>query len=126
MALCSGIKADGGRCGAPAMRGSTYCVGHDPEQVESRRRRASKGGRTAGRGRPSLELKKIQHRLEDLAEQVLDGRVARAEAAVAGQLLHYARACIRDVLAAREQEELVERMERLEEALEAQEERRVS
>src|SRR5215207_3842072 len=101
MALCSGIKADGGRCGAPAMRGSTYCVGHDPEQVEERRRRASRGGRTGGRGRPSLELKKIQHRLEVLAEAVLAGEVDRSDASVAGQLLHYARACIRDVLAAR-------------------------
>jgi hypothetical protein len=37
---------------------------------------------------------------------------------VAGQLLNGARACVRDGLAAREQEELVERLEMLEEALE--------
>ena len=48
MALCAGIKADGGRCGAQAMRNSQWCMGHDPEQAETRRRRASKGGRRGG------------------------------------------------------------------------------
>ncbi|MDP9475638.1 MAG: hypothetical protein M3R38_08110 [Actinomycetota bacterium] len=38
----------------------------------------------------------------------------RGVGAVAGQLLNGARACIRDGLAAREQEDLVERLERLE------------
>jgi hypothetical protein len=37
---------------------------------------------------------------------------------VAGQLLNGARACVRDGLAAREQEELLARLEALEEALE--------
>jgi hypothetical protein len=40
---------------------------------------------------------------------------------VAGQLLNGARACVRDALAAREQEELIERLEALEEALEQRE-----
>ena len=48
MALCAGIRADGGRCGAQAMRNSQWCMGHDPEQAETRRRRASKGGRRGG------------------------------------------------------------------------------
>jgi hypothetical protein len=43
---------------------------------------------------------------------------------VAGQLLNGARACIRDLLAAREQEEMVERLEALEEALERQKAKR--
>jgi hypothetical protein len=38
---------------------------------------------------------------------------------VVGQLLNGARACARDALAAREQEELIERLERLEESLQA-------
>ncbi len=56
MALCAGIKADGGRCGAQAMRNSQWCIGHDPEQAEARRRHASKGGKRGGRGRPIAEL----------------------------------------------------------------------
>jgi hypothetical protein len=117
MALCSGIKADGGRCRAQAMRNSEWCIGHDPDQAEARRSRASKGGKRGGRGRPSSELARLQRRFEELADMVLEGSVERAAGAVAGQLLNGARACVRDGLTAREQEELVERMEELEKAL---------
>jgi hypothetical protein len=51
---------------------------------------------------------------------VLSGQVERAAGAVAGQLLNGARACVRDGLSAREQEELIERMELLEAGLQAQ------
>ena len=114
MALCSGIKADGGRCRAQAMRNSEWCIGHDPDRAEVRRRRASKGGKRGGRGRPSSELARLQRRFEGLAGKVLAGEVERADGAVAGQLLNGARACVRDGLTAREQEELVERLEQLE------------
>jgi hypothetical protein len=62
-------------------------------------------------------LARLQGRFEELADAVLSGRVERADGAVAGQLLNGARACVRDGLAAREQEELVSRMEALEEGL---------
>jgi hypothetical protein len=119
MALCSGIRADGGRCKAQAMRNSAFCIGHDPDQVEARRRRATKGGKRGGRGRPSSELARLQRRFEELADKVLSGDIERAAGAVAGQLLNGARACVRDGLAAREQEELIERLEALEEQLAA-------
>jgi hypothetical protein len=60
----------------------------------------------------------LQARFEELAEKVLSGEVERGVGAVAGQLLNGARACVRDGLAAREQEELVARLEELEAALE--------
>jgi len=60
----------------------------------------------------------LQARFEELAEAVLGGEVERGVGAVVGQLLNGARACVRDGLAAREQEELVARLETLEEALE--------
>jgi hypothetical protein len=118
MALCSGIRADGGRCQAQAVSRSEWCFNHHPDYEEERRRRASKGGKRGGRGRPVAELARLQRRFEELAEQVLSGEVERAKAAVAGQLLNGARACVRDALTAREQEELVERLEALEGALE--------
>ena len=118
MALCSGIRADGGRCKAQAIRDSDYCFNHHPDYEEARRRRASRGGRRGGRGRPVSELARLQRRFEDLADKVLKGDVERARGAVAGQLLNGARACVRDGLSAREQEELVERLEALEGALE--------
>lgn len=118
MAICSGIRADGGRCGAQAIRSSEYCVNHHPDYEDARRRRNSKGGKRGGRGRPSVELARLQARFEELAEKVLSGEVERGVGAVAGQLLNGARACVRDGLAAREQEELVARLEELEAALE--------
>src|SRR5918997_2815422 len=118
MALCSGIRADGGRCGAQAIRSSEYCVNHHPDYEDARRRRNSKGGKRGGRGRPSVELARLQARFEELAEKVLSGDVERGIGAVVGQLLNGARACVRDGLAAREQEELVARLEELEAALE--------
>ncbi len=116
MATCSGIRADGGRCRAQAMRASEWCIGHDPNQAEARRRRASKGGKRGGRGRPTTELARLRDRFEELADKVLVGEVERADGAVAGQLLNGARACLRDAMAAREQEELIGRLEALEQA----------
>ena len=124
MSVCSGIRVDGSRCKAQAMRNSAFCIGHDPDQAEARRRRASKGGKRGGRGRPSVELARLQARFEDLVEKVLSGEIERGVGAVAGQLLNGARACVRDALAAREQEELVARLEGLEEALERRKEER--
>jgi hypothetical protein len=118
MRTCSGIRADGGRCQAQAMRDSEYCINHDPTRAEENRKRGSKGGKRGGRGRASAELKRLQHRFEELANQVLAGEIERGSAAIAGQLLGGARACIRDGMAAKEQEELIERLERLEQALE--------
>jgi hypothetical protein len=93
---------------------------HDPDHEQDRRRRASKGGKRGGRGRPTAELARLKERFEALAGAVLTGRIERADAAVAGQLLSGARACVRDGLAAREQEELAARLEDLEELLEQQ------
>ena len=119
MARCSGIRADGGRCGAQAIRTTEFCVNHHPDYEDARRRRNSKGGKRGGRGRPVSELARLASRFEELADKVLAGEVERGIGAVAGQLLNGARACVRDGLTAREQEELIERLEALEEALQA-------
>jgi hypothetical protein len=50
---------------------------------------------------------------EDLAERVMKGEADRGNAAVAGQLLNYARACIKDSISARETEELSQMVEEL-------------
>ncbi len=117
MAICSGIRADGGRCRGQAIGDSQWCFSHHPDYEEQRRRRASRGGKRGGRGRPTAELARLKDRFEALAAAVLAGEVERADGAVAGQLLSGARACVRDGLAAKEQEELVQRLEELEEVL---------
>jgi len=63
---------------------------------------------------------------EELVGRVDDGDIVRADAAVMGQLLNGARACIRDLIAARDQEELVGRMEAIEVELEEQKQRRAN
>lgn len=117
MARCSGITQAGTACKGIPIDGSGYCYVHHPDRAEERRRHGAKGGKRGGRGRPVAELARLQRRFEELAEQVLSGEVERAKGAVAGQLLNGARACVRDALTAREQEELVARLEVLEEAL---------
>jgi hypothetical protein len=124
MALCGGVRADGGRCRGVATSASGLCYSHDPDHEQDRRRAAQKGGRRGGRGRPTSELARLRDRFEALADDVLTGRIERADGAVAGQLLNGARACVRDALAAREQEELVARLESLEAGLEQRPEQR--
>jgi hypothetical protein len=118
LAKCTGITRTGERCKGVAIDSSGYCYAHDPDHADDRSRAARKGGKRGGRGRPVSELARLQGRFEELAEQVLSGQVERAKGAVAGQLLNGARACVRDGLSAREQEELVGRLEALEGALE--------
>jgi hypothetical protein len=118
LAKCSGITQAGTACKGIPIEGSEYCYVHHPDYTEERKRHGARGGKRGGRGRPSVELARLQARFEDLAEKVLAGDIERGVGAVAGQLLNGARACVRDGLAAREQEELVARLEALEEALE--------
>jgi hypothetical protein len=118
MALCSGIRADGGRCRAQAMRNSAYCIGHDPDQAEARRRRASKGGRRGGRGRPIAELGALRDQNADIRRRLLEGELAPNVAAVAVQSINTDIRAVGAALKAREQEELVERLESLEALME--------
>ena len=123
MSLCAGIKADGGRCKAQATRNSQWCIGHDPDQADARRRRAQKGGRRGGRGRPQAELADIKRRLSELTDSVLDGTQNRASAAVAGQLLNTLIRAVGVELRVREQLDLIGRLEELEEIIERQNKR---
>ena len=117
MARCERIKADGQRCKGIAIRGEEWCPAHHPDHQERRRRNASKGGKRGGRGRPVVELSNLKQRLEELADDVLGGRIDRQDAAVAGQLLNYAIRAVSVGLKAKEVEELEGRLEELEAAL---------
>jgi hypothetical protein len=114
MAKCSGITRSGTACKGTPIDGSQWCYVHHPDHAEERRRHGARGGKRGGRGRPTAELTRLQRRFEELADKVLSGEVERAAGAVAGQLLNGARACVRDGLTAREQEELEARIAALE------------
>jgi hypothetical protein len=114
MSLCNGTRADGGHCQAQAMRNSEWCINHDPDQAEVRRRRASKGGKRGGRGRPLVELADVKRQLRELADDVIAGRTDKGNAAVAGQLLGTFLRAVSVELAVKEQKEILERLEALE------------
>jgi hypothetical protein len=101
------------------MRNSEWCIGHHPDKAKDRQRRASKGGKRGGRGRPQAELSDIKWRLSDLAEDVLAGKVERGVGAVASQILNVYLRAVAVELKAREQLEITERLEELEAQMQA-------
>ncbi len=124
MAPCSGIKADGGRCKAQATHGSEWCINHDPDKAEARRRRASKGGRRGGRGRPGSDLADIKREIRGVIADVLGGGVKTGPGAVALQGYNALMRAEKLELDIREQHELTERLEELERLLEQKDEGR--
>jgi hypothetical protein len=112
---CSATKRDGSPCTLPSSGSSGLCWAHDPKNAERRRRGQSRGGKN----KPSKELAGIKQRLSDLADDVLKGSVDKGAAAVASQVLNVYLRAVSVELKAREQLELIQRLEGLEEALEA-------
>ena len=117
MHQCSGIKRDGSRCTVTVEPPQTYCWWHDPQNAEQRSRAAARGGKRGGRGRPLAELADIKGRLSELGDKVLAGEVNPRDAAVVGQLLNYYLHAINTELKVKEQVELIERIEILEQRL---------
>ena len=115
---CTATKRDGSPCTLPSNGSSDLCWAHDPTNAERCRRGQSRGGRN----KPGKEIVAIRGRLSNLADDVLAGRVDRADAAVAGQLLGTVIRAIGTELRVREQEELVERLEELETLMQRQRE----
>jgi hypothetical protein len=98
--------------------GSQWCYVHHPDHAEERRRHGSKGGKRGGRGRPQSELAGIKQRLSDLADAVLEERVDKGVGAVVSQVLNVYLRAVSVEVTLKEQLELIERLERLEEGLE--------
>lgn len=110
MARCAGFKPDGTLCERIVPASQEYCYSHDPARKEERRRNATR----AGRSRPNRELVEVKGRLRELAEDVLTGRVDRADAAVAGQLFGTFIRAVSAEIKVKEVLELEERIEALE------------
>jgi hypothetical protein len=113
MPQCAGIKRDGGPCTVVVGPGQSHCYQHDPKRAEDRRRNASKGGRSKGNQR----LAKLDKQLEDLAADTLAGEVERGVAAVVNQIINSRLRAVEIERKIREQEELAERLEALEDVL---------
>lgn len=114
MPRCTGITRAGNRCAA-IVEGS-FCYQHDPARAEQRSRNAAR----AARSRPNRELTDIKRRLSELADAVLEGSVDKGIGAVTSQILNVYLRAVTVELQVREQLELIERLEALEEAFEQQ------
>ncbi len=112
---CSGITRGGSRCRLDATRGS-YCYQHSPETVEERRRNASRGGKAGGNGRPgSGEVTEAKGFVRGLVNKLIKGEVERDTATAAFMGLNVLARYIELERKIREQDEVLERLEALEE-----------
>jgi hypothetical protein len=113
MARCGFVKDDGTPCERIVKASQRYCYSHDPHRAGERRRNAARGGRSRGNG----EIQDLKRQLEDLASGVLDGRVERGAGAVVNQIINTWLRAIEQERKIRELEEVLGRLEALEEVL---------
>jgi hypothetical protein len=134
---CAGIKANSERCRLSAIEGSDFCANHDPARAEERRKNASKGGKSGGRGmvnRTAALWDEVRALIEDVQAGRLTPSQGNTVSRFYGILLDLAKLSIEEAelaieerrlaLDVEERTELKRRMDELEEALGRQEERR--
>ena len=119
MVRCAFIKHNGERCGTTAMRGYPTCYGHRPDLAQERRRNASRGGRSGGRGRPGAgdEISWIRRMLKEAVADVSTGKMDRSRAAVAIRGLNALRGLLEAEYRIKEAQEFEERIAAVEERL---------
>jgi DNA-binding IclR family transcriptional regulator len=115
---CSGITQAGTACKSIPIDSSQWCYAHHPDRAKERRRHGSKGGKRGGRGRPIAELRALRDENAEIRRRLLEGELPPNVAAVAVQSINTDIRAVGAAMKAKEQEELVERLEGLEEALE--------
>jgi hypothetical protein len=111
---CSHTYEDSSQCrrivSAQQDSEQEYCYSHDPARASERKRNAARGGRAKASG----ELGRVKARLHTLADMVEEGQMDRADAAVISQVWGTYLRAVSVELKAREQQELLERLEALE------------
>ena len=103
------------------MRGYSTCYGHRPDLADARRRNAQKGGHQGGRGRSGVgqgSRRPTHTLLEDLTRRVIDGELETSRGAVANQLIGTRIRLLEYERRIREEEELLARIEQLEQSQE--------
>jgi hypothetical protein len=117
MPRCSYTHPDNSQCKRIVEDDKTYCYSHDPARAAERKANARRGGRRGGRGRPLQELAALRSENSELREKLLSGEVEPRVAAVATQLINTDARLIDLTLKAKEQMELEQRLEEIEQAL---------
>ncbi len=120
MAQCAGVKAKGGRCTTPPLRGEEWCFGHHPGYADTRRRNAAKSHKNRS---ASPEIARIKDKLATLADGVMQGGVDRGDAAVCAQVYNVLLRAVTVELKIKETGELEARLEELAAGLERQQQK---
>jgi predicted trehalose synthase len=115
MPRCSHTYADSSQCRRIVSAEQKLCYSHDPSRASERKRNAACGGRAKASG----ELGRVKARLHTLADMVEEGQMDRADAAVISQIWGTYLRAVSVELRVREATELLERLEALEESLQA-------
>jgi hypothetical protein len=113
MRQCAAIKPDGARCERIVTGEQEYCYSHDPDRQAERRRNAARGGKVKASG----EIPELKAQLRKLASDVLSGEVDRGAAVAINQIFNTRVRLIELERRVREQVELTERLETLENVL---------
>jgi hypothetical protein len=113
MPRCSHTYEDSSQCRRIVSAEQEYCYSHDPQRASERKRNAARGGRAKASG----ELGRVKARLHTLADMVEEGQMDRADAAVISQIWGTYLRAVSVELKAREQLEITQRLEQLEEDL---------
>jgi hypothetical protein len=114
MSRCAAIKPNGERCKVEAIADAQWCWSHHPDYEQARQRRASKGGKRGGRGRPQAELSDLKRRISEVIDAVLEGSQERGRAAVAIQGFTALRSVLEQERKIKETEDLETRIQALE------------
>ena len=112
MAQCAGTKRNGSPCTVSVPVEDQYCWWHSPVNAEARRQAASRGGRA----KSNPLARSLHSQLEKLAADVASGELAPYKAAVVVQVVNARIRLVEVERRVAEQEELLERLERLERA----------
>jgi|SRR5215212_468643 len=110
MGVCAGVKRDGTSCTVIVEPPKTHCWWHDPDHASQRKRSAAK----AGRSKPNRELADLKSKIEQLAEDVLAGKVPTGRGAITNQVYNTLIRCFELERRLKETEELEGRISAIE------------
>jgi hypothetical protein len=120
MNRCLGTKRDNSPCTVSVEPPQTFCWWHDPANAGARKQAAARGGKRAGRGRPIAELASLRDENADIRRRLLEGELLPNVAAVAVQSINTDIRAVGAAMKAREQEEILERLQALEQTQEGE------